>query len=58
MFDNGNPEANPSELATAEFWVTNVGAAEDTVEVDISDGFGWLVARNAQSEERKKQAGL
>ncbi|MDF1545556.1 MAG: S8 family serine peptidase [bacterium] len=42
VFDNGDIDQDPGLSAEAEFWVTNVGAARDSLSVVINDDNAWL----------------
>lgn len=44
MYDPGTVEEDPGETALAEFWVTNTGAAYDSIHVQTFDATGWLQA--------------
>ena len=44
VFDNGDIDQDPGLPVTAEFWVTNVGAALDSIHVVIDDNNLWLTS--------------
>ena len=44
VFDAGDVEQQPGTPGTIDFWVTNIGAALDSVQVQVSDSAGWLDA--------------
>lgn len=42
VFDNDDQTVLPGDSSVVDFWVTNVGAVEDTIAVTINDDLGWI----------------
>ncbi len=44
VFDQSDVTKDPGDSAAVSFWVTNVGANSEVVDISISDNVGWLRA--------------